>query len=155
MELITFLAPFLGVFSAVIAGLIVSGVYGWLRNRSNRNELLQSLRKELEKCRSLLKGEGNLLPTNVWRSSIATGFLMLIPFDKRIEISSIYVEIANHNFEAERVRDVSIAVQTMSSPSLNQPAVKARGYFELISMKLKQNEKQLKIKIDELLNQNW
>jgi hypothetical protein len=107
-SLLPFLPPFLGV----LAAFLIQRVWSWTEDRGNRKKLLQGIKKELESCSEKLIGEGNLLPTDIWKSGVSSGSLKLIPHDRKTEFAKIYFRIECHNFEAEKVRDVNILAAT-------------------------------------------
>jgi len=162
---LSFLPPFLGVLGAFLIQRL------WQRHQDgkDRQKFLQDVKKELESCSKMLIGEGNLCPIDMWKSGISSGLLRLIPSETRNELSSIYFRLECHNYEAEKVRDVSIlAVADKGKPQASvkpQPVLKNRPavmytYTELLhwqlSLRLRDSEEKLRKDIDALLNkQIW
>jgi hypothetical protein len=99
---------FLPSFFGVLAAFAIQRLWQKIQDSKDRQNLLKDLRCELEKCSKLLKGEGNLCPIDMWKSAIATGLLKLIPYEIKEEFASIYFRLDCHNYEAEKVREVSI-----------------------------------------------
>ena len=71
--------------------------------------------------------------------------IALLPFATRTKLLSLYFEIDNHNYEAKRVRDVSVIVNS----SIQQTGIET--YWKELSIGLKNNEQELKKKITEAL----
>jgi hypothetical protein len=74
-----------------------------------------------------LTGKGNLFPTLIWNSAISSGDIGLLSFAERTKLSSLYFEIDNYNYEAKRVRDVSVIVNSSHSNDATQTVIE---YFE-------------------------
>lgn len=108
MDWLSFLPPFFGVLVA----FLIERTWTFLENRSSKKKLLADIKKELASCSDLLVGQGNLVPTDIWRSAVSSGSLKLIPHDRKFDLASIYFKIECHNYEAEKVRDVSILAAT-------------------------------------------
>jgi len=145
-------------------GAAFSGVFlaFWLDRRIRRRrdeeikkELKQNLRNELESCLGLLVGQGNLLPTTEWLSTVSSGDVKLLPFDERRQLSTIYFEIENQNYEAKRVRDSAVIAQT-ATPGRRLDGMPATlAYWNQLSMRLGKEEQVLEQKISELLEATW
>ena len=141
------ISEFFGLFFGVLTPFALERVYHVFRNRSNRRELLQSLRGELENCRDLIKGKGNLLPTAMWRSATSSGNIMLLSYSQRVRIASVYNQIENYNYEATRERDVSVMAETRE--------LKDSFYLERLLLRFRAIEKDVQKEIDTLLQQKW
>lgn len=161
----SFLPPFFGV-------LVAFGLERlWKRheNCGERQKFLQDIQRELRICSELLVGEGNLCPIAMWKSGISSGTIRLIPSETRNELASVYFSLECHNYEAEKVRDVSIlAVAEKGKPQTLvklKPVLKSsppviRTYTEMLhwqlSLRLRDSEKKLRDNIDALLKkQIW
>jgi len=90
-----------GPFLGVIGGFAVERAITWYRNKVNRIKLKENIRAELDRCVKSLTGKGNLLPTTMWNSTVATGDLKLLSFFQRTKLSMIYFDIENFNYEAK------------------------------------------------------
>jgi hypothetical protein len=101
----------IGPFFGVLGAFILERLYGWYKDTQNENKLKESLRGELEKCLALLTGQGNLLPIMMWNSAVTSGDVKLLSYDERNQLSGVYFEIENHNYEAKRVRDSAVVSQ--------------------------------------------
>lgn len=126
------------------------------------------IKKELESCSDKLVGQGNLLPIDIWKAGVSSGLLRLIPYDLKMKLASIYFRIDCHNYEAEKVRDVSILAATTQEKPKAEIDVEFHGekvmvetewtHAELLhselSVRLKKWEEELKKDIDNLLKQN-
>jgi hypothetical protein len=159
-SILIFLPSFLGVLSA----FFIQRLWQKIQNSKDRYQLLKDLRAEVEKCSKLLVGEGNLCPIDMWKSGIATGFLKLIPFVIKEELASIYFRLECHNYEAEKVREVSLMatmekgkpqnILKMEPVMKNSPAI-FKTYAEILhwqlSIKLINAEKKLHNDIECLL----
>ena len=141
------ISEFFGLFFGVLTPFALERVYYMFKNRSNRIELLQSLRSELENCRDLLKGKENLLPTAMWRSATSSGSIMLLSYNQRVQIASVYNQIENYNYEATRERDVSTMAETTE--------LKNPYYLVELLHHLRAIEKSLRKEIDILLQKKW
>jgi hypothetical protein len=148
----TFLAPFFGVLVAFIIQ------WAWVRNEntSSKEKLLKDINKELTSCSQRLVGEGNLLPIDIWKSAVSSGSLKLISHDHKFELASIYFRIECHNYEAEKVRDVSILAATDKDKARaeNQWLYSNSEKLHIaLSNRLIESEKALHSDIDNLLKQ--
>jgi len=160
----SFLPPFLGV--------LVAFVLQWLGKRyekgKDRERFVQEIRKELELCSQKLTGEGNLLPKDMWESGKASGWLSLMPHEPKVQLASIYFRIECHNYEAEKVREVSIlAATTQEKPKadikaklgdrpaiVHTPWTHAELLHSELSVRLRKGEEALKKDIDQFLKQD-
>jgi hypothetical protein len=137
-----------GPFLGVIGGLAAQRLYDWLKDEGNKKTLKESLKNELEKCIELLTGQGNLLPTMMWNSTVTSGDVKLLSFNDRTKLSQIYFNIENHNYEAKRVRDIAVMVNKRGSGgSLDKLNIDAEAYWKKLSVILSQQERFLKEKI--------
>lgn len=142
-ELINFLSSFLGILTAFIS----KWLFNYYKNSKDRKKLLTLLKEELGRNSELLIGKGNLLQDAIWKMMINTGGFMLFNIDERAKISQIYTLVENHNYEAEKVRNISILSVGLRSQSM----------WKLhchLSQRLIDNEKNIKKKIDQLLQEN-
>lgn len=142
------LVPFIPFF-ATFFGVLAAFFLQWLGRRydrwQDRKKFLKDIRFELEKGSNLLAGTGQLLPTDMWESGKASGFLRLLSYEVKVKFATIYFAIASHNYESEKVRDVGIQSQIFNEQhelwlKLSERAVKT--------------EKALKKHIDDLLKEN-
>lgn len=141
-------------------GAAFSGVFlaFWLDRRIRRRrdeeikkELKQNLRNELESCVGLLVGRGNLLPTTEWPSTVSSGDVKLLPFNERRQLSTIYFEVENHNYEAKRVRDSAVMAQKGSGGRRLEGMPAPLYYWTNLSKRLGKEEQVLEQKITKLL----
>lgn len=164
MDWESFIPPFFGVLAAF--------VLQWLGRRYEKGKdkahFLQDVRKELESCSQKLTGEGNLLPKDIWDSGKASGWLSLLSHEVKVQLASVYFRIECHNYEAEKVREVSIlAATTQEKPKaeidVELPETKVKvetpwTHAELLhsdlTVRLKKEEVALKGDIDNLLKQD-
>lgn len=146
-----FAETFLGILTAF--GL--RRWWDWRKDNQNRKKLKESLKNELETCMSLLTGEGMLLPTMMWNSTVTSGDVKLISYDERTQLSSVYFEIENHNYEAKRVRDSSIVAHTGPRDLILDGKRASLAYWEALSQRLYKNEETLKQRISKLLKEPW
>lgn len=161
--------PFFASFFGVLAAFVLQ----WLGRRyekgTDKKQFLQEIRKELKSCSQKLTGEGNLLPQDMWESGKASGWLSLIPHEVKAQLASIYFRIECHNYEAEKVREVSIlAATTKEKPKaevevevgeeetdiVETPWTHAELLHNALTVRLKEEEMKLKKDIDSLLKQN-
>jgi len=156
--------PFFGVLLA----FLVERLWKRCEENKDRKKFLQGIKKELELCAGLLVGRGNLLPTDMWKSGISAGLLKLIPYQTKIEVASIYSRIDCHNYEAEKVRQVSIlAATTKEKPKatidaklgdqpvkVKTPWTNAELLHSTLSVRLKKEEKSLRDDIYKFLKQD-
>lgn len=165
MELLfSFLQPFLPPFFGVLTAFLVERLWHRYSNRKERQKLLQDLKKELESCSKLLVGEGNLCPRDMWLSGVSSGLVRLIPTEPRNELASLYFKIESHNYEAEKVRDVSILSASdkgkpqdliMIKPVMKESPAAFLTHTEMLhyqlSKRLIDSEKKLREDIESLL----
>ena len=108
MDWTSFLPPFFGVLAAFFLQ--------WLGRRydkrKDRRQFLREIKTELGFCSQLLTGQGNLLPFDVWESGKVSGFLSLVSHNVRVKLAAVYFRVECHNYEAKKVRDVSILAAT-------------------------------------------
>lgn len=135
-----------GSLVGILIGFGLDRLYSFCQDRKNRGKLKENLRNELDSCQSLLVGKGNLLPTVMWNSAISSGDISLLSFSDRTKLSSLYFEIDNFNYEAKRVRDVAVIVNSTHSND-------AQVYWNGLTSSMKDNELQLKEKIAKMLQE--
>jgi len=140
-------------FFGVLTAFILERLYSSYKDGQNRQKLKENLKGELERCMTLLTGKGNLLPTAMWNSTVTSGDVKLLSFDKRTKISSIYFEIDNHNYEAKRVRDSAVLAGGETGSGVMYTG--SQQYWLQLSKVLRENEVILKQKISELLKEPW
>ena len=152
MEWESFLPPFFGV----IAAFVVQWLGRRYDRRKDRRQFLQEIRKELESCYQFLKGQGNLLPIDMWESGKASGFLSLIRHEIKIQLAAIYFRIECHNYEAEKVREVSILAATDKEKAkpLDWRFSDVEKLHNDLSNRLFESERALREGINKLLKQN-
>ena len=147
----------LGIFGVILA-FMIERIWKAYETSRDRQNFLRSIKKELEECHSLLKGEGNLLPTDLWKAGISAGLLKLIPYENEISLAKVYFGIECHNYEAEKVRDVSILAATTKVPKDQYQyygfGTAAKLLHYNLSKRQKEEEKELRKDIDELLRQD-
>jgi len=146
-----FIEPFLGVLAAFGWGRL----WDWIKDSRNKGKLKENLRNELEKCMNLLTGEGKLLPTMMWNSTVTSSDVKLLSFDERTNLSSVYFDIENHNYEAKTVRDSAVIAQTGSRDSTRGGKKASIWHWERLSKALIEDEKVLKQQISGLLKEPW
>ena len=140
-----------GPFLGVIGGLAAQRLYDWLKDEGDKKTLKENLKNELEKCVELLTGKGNLLPTIMWSSTVASGDAKLLSFNDRTKLSSTYFEIDNYNYEAKRVRDSAVVAKTGGSRVILDGRPEAEAYWYKLSQNLRITESTLKEQISKLL----
>jgi len=164
--------PFLPPFFGVLAAFLIQRAWSWNEDQSSKKKLLKDIRKELTSCSERLVGQGNLVPTDIWKSAVSSGTLKVIPHDRKSELASIYFKIECHNYEAEKVRDVGILAETTQTekPKAKREYGKegegerliiniidrtdAQLLWDELSVRLKKSEEELKKAIDDLLKQD-
>jgi hypothetical protein len=145
-----------GPFLGVIGGFASERAIVWYKNKVNRTKLKENIRDELTRCIERLSGEGNLLPTTMWNSTMATGDLKLLSFSQRTKLSAIYFDIENHNSEAKRVRDGAVIAKTgPQNVRIVGIGSLAEYYWKELSKQLIIAEKDLKRKIAKFLEESW
>ena len=137
-----------GSLVGILIGFGLDRLYSFCQDRKNRGKLKENLRNELDSCQSLLVGKGNLLPTVMWNSAISSGDISLLSFSDRTKLSSLYFEIDNFNYEAKRVRDVAVIVNSSHSND-------AQVYWKSLTIFMMNNELLLKEKIAKCLRTNF
>jgi len=158
----------LGIFGVLLA-FVINRLWNKYDVIKARKKFLQSIKMELDECYSLLEGEGNLLPIDMWKSGIFTGSLRLIPYEIRSSLARVFFKIECHNYEAEKIRYVSIlAATTKEKPKakiINQhgeklveietPWTHAELLHNELSVRLRKEEEKLKEEISKLLKQDF
>ena len=139
--------PFLGILGA----FALERLYRLYKDRKNRKKLKENLKNELEVGMSRLIGKGMLLPTKMWNSAVTSGDLKIVSFPERTQLSSIYCEIENYNYEAKRVRDSAVVAQTGSRRVIVDGMTPAMAYWRNLSKALLEEEETLKQSISEFL----
>lgn len=164
MDWESFLPPFFGV----LAAFLIQRGWSWIEDRRSKKKLLQDIKKELKSCSDKLIGQGNLVPTDMWKAGVSSGVLRLIPHDRKMELASIYFRIDCHNFESEKVREVSIlAATTQEKPkvdvevelgeqkaTVHTPWTAAQMLHQDLTVRLRKEETELKRDIDNLLSRD-
>jgi len=98
------IGPLIGAFFGVGLGF-------WVNNRHNRK--LREERKlffrnllmhEAKRSIKLIKGNVNLIPVDAWNAIVNSGDITLFE-NKAIELSDIYFQIQNYNYEAKIIRE--------------------------------------------------
>jgi|WetSurMetagenome_2_1015567.scaffolds.fasta_scaffold288576_2 hypothetical protein len=120
--------------------------YSGNKDRKHRKELKINLREELKKCQELLSGIGNLLPIAMWNSAISSGDIGLLSFTDRTKLSSLYFEIDNYNYEAKRLRDVAVIVNSSHRDD-------AQNYWKGLTVSMMNTDQLLKAKIVKMLEE--
>jgi hypothetical protein len=150
------MSELVGSLVGIVIGFGLERSYAGFKARRHRRELKENLETELKNCQLLLTGQGNLLPTIMWNSTITSGDIGLLSFADRTKIASIYFQIDNHNYEAKRVRDSAVVAQTGSSSSKQNGMTVAQAYWVTLSNSLVKEEESLKEKITGILkDQTW
>ena len=145
----------IGPFFGVLGAFVLERLYSWYRDSQNEKKLKESLRSELERCLALLTGKGNLLPVMMWNSAVTSGDVKLLSYDERTQLSGVYFEIENHNYEAKRVRDSSVVARTGPRRIIVEGMDQAEMYWIGLSKALSEREENLKQMISELLKASW
>ncbi len=100
----TIIGPLIGAFFGVLFGF-------WINDRHNKklrgkrklffsNLLMHEAKKSIE----LIGGNVNLIPIDAWNAIVNSGDIALFE-DKAIELSDIYFQIQNYNYEAKIIRE--------------------------------------------------
>jgi hypothetical protein len=137
-----------GSLVGILIGFSLDRLYSAYTDGKNRSKLKENFLNELNSCQLLLTGKGNLLPTVMWNSAISSGDLGLLSFTDRTKLSSLYFEIDNFNYEAKRVRDVAVIVNSSHSND-------AQVYWKSLTIFMMNNELLLKEKIAKCLRTNF
>lgn len=148
--------PFIPTFFGLLAAFGLQWLGKRYDRRKERQQFLQEIRKELESCSKLLFGEWQLLPTDMWESGKASGWLSLIRHEVKTQFASIYFRIEGHNYEAENVRQVSLLAVTdkeKAKPPDWRYSDTERLWHDLSKM-FRESEAELKKDIDGLLRQD-
>lgn len=123
MEWESFLPPFFGVLGA----FLLQWVGRKYDRGKDRKQFLRDIRRELETGSSLLTGVAQLLPTDMWESGKASGFLSLLSHDVRVKFATVYFSIQSHNYESVRLRDESTLAFTTTEKPKAEFDVKLEG----------------------------
>jgi len=165
-SLIEWLLPLFPPFFGVLLAFAVERLWKRREESKEKQKFLKSIKKELETCSSRLDGKGRLMPTDMWNYGISSGSIRLLSFETKIALAKIYTAIQFYNYEAKRVRDVSI----LSATTKEKPRIPVDAIYEdkpikilmthpeflhtLLSDNLRKNEKGLRDSINKLLKQN-
>jgi hypothetical protein len=145
------MSELIGTLAGILIGFGLDRTYTGYKDRKHKQELKVNLKEELKNCQLLLTGQGNLLPTIIWNSTITSGDIVLLSFANRTKLASIYFEVDNHNYEAKRVRDIAATVNSFYGHVAGGPNTTATEYWSTLSSDLKTTEISLKQKISNLL----
>ena len=77
--------------------------------------------------------------------------------DQKVQISSVYNQIENHNYEATKVRDVKTLAETTGGTddrSIDQSII-INQYLRRLIYRLRAEENSLRKEIETLLQQKW
>jgi hypothetical protein len=161
--------PFFASFFGVLTAFFLQWLGKLYDRRKDRKQFLNDIKHELETSSTLLTGAGQLLPTDMWESGKSSGFLSLLSYEVKIKLAKTYFAIASHNYEAVKVRDVSILSQTTKGekPKANveikrkdqttviqSPWTHPELLWHALSGRLVETEKALKKHIDDLLKED-
>lgn len=165
-KFIEYLLPLLPPFFGVFLAFTIERIWKRIENRKERKKFLKSIKEELESCSKRLDGKHHLLRTDIWKYGISVGTLGLLPYETKTKLARIYSGIQSHNYEAKRVRDVSIlSATTKEKPRvpvtalqegkpITIPMTTPEVLHSLLSTNLRKGEKRLRNSINELLKQN-
>jgi len=99
--------PFIPFFASFF-GVLTAFLFQWLGKlydrRKDRKQFLKDIKHELETGSTYLTGAAQLLPTDMWESGEASGFLSLLPHDVRVKFAKVYFSIESHNCESVRLK---------------------------------------------------
>jgi hypothetical protein len=145
MEWESFLPPLIGSFVGVLVGFGLNRRWtNWIEEKTCKT-FYRDIKKELKNCLDRLTGEGKLLPNDIWKSGVSSGLLQLIPYEIKHRLASVYFKIECFNYEATRVRDISVMVGT------GEQNLQLLHYSRDLSNKLRESEEALKKEISEIL----
>jgi hypothetical protein len=140
------MSELIGTLAGILIGFGMDRTYTGYKDRKHKQELKVNLKEELKNCQDLLTGKGNLLPTAMWNSAISSGDIGLLSFADRTKLSSLYFEIDNYNYEAKRVRDVAVMVNTSYSDD-------TQNYWKGLTVSMMNTDQLLKAKIAKMLEE--
>ena len=160
--------PFFASFFGVLLAFFVQWLGRRYDRRQDRKQFLKDIRKELETGSTLLTGAAQLLPTDMWESGKASGFLTLLSHEVKTKLATAYFAIGSHNYESVRLRDVSIlAATTTEKPKADAvikvgdktakvqiPFTPAQLLHLALTAQVVDTEKGVKKLIDDLLKEN-
>jgi len=155
MGIIEIIFLFMPTFLGVLAAFGLERLWGSYRDGENRKKLKESLKNELESCVEQLTGEGSLLPTKMWNSSVISGDVRLFRFNERTQLAAIYFEIENHNFDARRVKENEIVARTGPRDLILNGMKASYAIWTRMKEHLLKNEETLKERISEVLKEPW
>lgn len=157
--------PFFATFFGVLAAFGLQW-YGKHREKeSDRKRFLKDIRHELETGSTYLTGAAQLLPTDMWESGKASGFLTLLSHEVKTKLATAYFAIGSHNYESVKLRDVSILAATTTSAraaiklgdktaKVPIPFTPAQLLHQALTVRLVDTEKGVKKLIDDLLKED-
>lgn len=103
--------PFFATFFGVLAAFFLQWLGRTYDRSQDRKKFLKDIKHELETGSNVLTGEGRHMPTDMWESGKASGFLRLLSYEVKVKFATTYFAVASHNYESEKVRDVGIQSQ--------------------------------------------
>lgn len=158
--------PFFASFFGVLSAFALQWIAKWYERRKDRKQFKKDIRHELETGITYLTGAAQLLPTDMWESGKASGFLSLISHEVRVKFAKVYFSIDSHNYESKKLWDESVlAFTTMEKPKvdtlvksgdkiLKVPLTPAQLWHSSHTAQVVDTEKGIKKLIEDLLKEN-
>lgn len=158
--------PFFASFFGVLLAFFVQWLGRRYDRRQDRKQFKKDIRHELETGITYLTGAAQLLPTDLWESGKASGFLSLVSHDIRVKFAKVYFSIESHNYESKKLWDESVlAFTTTEKPKVDTlvksgdkivkvPLTPAQLWHRAHTAQVVDTEKGVKKLIDDLLKEN-
>ena len=134
-------------------GLYVPNLYE--KKRQDKEDLLRDLCTELGVIKSNLTGKGNLHFPDIWESAISSGQIRLLESEQVRKLASIYHDVKGMEYEAIRCRDLAEKIKIEKTKGYTQHLNDLTYLWSGYSSVLRDQEKKLLTKIEEILKEKW
>lgn len=123
------------------------------QKKQDRKDLLQDLFNELGVIKSNLTGKGKLHFPDIWESAISSGQIRLLESEHVRKLASIYHDVKGMEYEAIRCRDLAEEIRLAKAKGQDKHLDDLTLLWSRFSAILRDREKRLLIKIDEILKE--
>ena len=154
-SLFGFLTEFLAGLFGIFLAFTLDRAIDEKKKRQDKKDLLRDLYTELEVIRSNLTGKGNLHFPDIWESAISSGQIRLLESEQVRKLANIYHDVKGTEYEAIRCRDLAEEIRLEKTKGHTQHLNDLTYLWSRYSSVLRDREKRLLTKIEEVLKEKW